>query len=241
MRLTTLLPVLLLACGAAEASGELRWNAVRTESMTVLGDQSVNTLREVASELEQFRAVLGRLSANGQPAHTAPTRVYVFGTRKAFDAFLPVHDGRTAALGGYFQGDVDANTIALSTEGFGEGAAIVFHEYSHLLVGTAVRSIPVWLNEGLAEYFSTFRLKSGGRSASIGLAIGPHVQLLRQRFIPLAQLLDVDQRSALYNEGERRSIFYAESWALTHYLMTELPSGQTLVNHYASAIAGGAQ
>ena len=135
---------------------------------------------------------------------------------------------------------MDTNTIAFSTEGFADEAAVVFHEYSHLLVGTAVRSIPVWLNEGLAEYYSTFSLKSGGKGASIGLAIPRHVQLLRQRFIPLSQLLAVDQSSELYNEGERRSIFYAESWALTHYLMTELPSGQTLINQYASAIAGGA-
>ena len=147
--------------------------------MTVIGDQSANALRDVALELEQFRAVLGRLSSNGQPAPTAPTMVYVFGTRKAFEPFLPMRNGSPAALGGYFQRDVDTNTIAFSTEGFADEAAVVFHEYSHLLVGTAVRSIPVWLNEGLAEYYSTFSLKSGGKGANIGLAIPRHVQLLR--------------------------------------------------------------
>jgi tetratricopeptide (TPR) repeat protein len=240
MRSQPLLTALLCGCAAAHAGAEPRWTVVRSESMTVMGDQSANTLRDVARELEQFRVVLGRLSANGQPAPTAPTMVYVFGSRKAFEPFLPLHNGRPASIGGYFQRNVDTNTIALSTEGFADDAAVVFHEYSHLLVGTAVRSIPVWLNEGLAEYFSTFHLKPGGKGANIGLAIAPHVQLLRQRFIPLSQLLAVDRTSELYNEGERRSIFYAESWALTHYLMTELPSGQTLINQYASAIAGGA-
>jgi tetratricopeptide (TPR) repeat protein len=241
MLLRRLVLVALCALSVAAAAGaETRWTMVRSESMTVMGDQSANALRDVALELEQFRAVLGRLSSNGQPAPTAPTMVYVFGTRKAFEPFLPQRNGKTAALGGYFQRNVDTNTIAFSTEGFADDAAVVFHEYSHLLVGTAVRSIPVWLNEGLAEYYSTFSLKSGGKGANIGLAIPRHVQLLRQRFIPLSQLLAVDQSSELYNEGERRSIFYAESWALTHYLMTELPSGQTLINQYASAIAGGA-
>ena len=62
--------------------------------MTVIGDQSANALRDVALELEQFRAVLGRLSSNGQPAATAPTMVYVFGTRKAFEPFLPLRNGQ---------------------------------------------------------------------------------------------------------------------------------------------------
>jgi hypothetical protein len=228
-------------CLVSTAGAEPRWIVVHSESMTVMGDQSANTLRDVALELEQFRAVLGLLSSNGKPAPTAPTMVYVFGARKALEPFLPLHNGKPAAIAGYFQRNVDTNTIALSTEGFADDATVVFHEYSHLLMGTAVRSIPVWLNEGLAEYFSTFHMRAGGKGANIGLAIGPHVQLLRQRFLPLSQLLAVDQSSELYNEGERRSIFYAESWALTHFLMTELPSGQSLLNQYVTAIAGGSQ
>jgi len=240
MRVHLLLTALLCACVAGDARADSRWTMLHSESMTIVGDQPANALRDVALELEQFRAVIGRLSSNGQPAPTAPTMVYVFGSRKAFAPFIPLHNGRPASLGGYFQRNVDTNTIAFSTEGFADDAPLVFHEYTHLLVGTAVRSVPVWLNEGLAEYFSTFRLTSGGKGASIGLAIARHVQLLRERFIPLAQLLAVDPRSEMYNEGERRSIFYAESWALTHYLMTELPSGQALINQYAGAIAGGA-
>ena len=228
-------------CLAADAAAATRWTAVRSESMTVIGDQSASTLRDVAQQLEQFRTVLGLLSSGGQPAPTAPTMVYVFGSRKAFEPFIPLRNGKPISVGGYFQRSVDVNTIAFSTEGFAEDAPVIFHEYSHLLVGTAVRSIPIWLNEGLAEYFSTFRLSAGGKGANIGLAVARHVALLRERFIPLAQLLAVDQTSELYNEGERRSIFYAESWALTHYLMTELPSGQTLINQYAGAIAGGAK
>jgi hypothetical protein len=156
--------------------------------------------------------------------------VYVF-SAEGVRAFPAIAQRQPGGIGGYFWRNVDTNTIAFSTEGFADEAAVVFHEYSHLLVGTAVRSIPIWLNEGLAEYYSTFSLKSGGKGANIGLAIPRHVQLLRQRFIPLSQLLAVDQSSELYNEGERRSIFYAESWALTHYLMTELPSPDLINQH----------
>ena len=43
--------------------------------------------------------------------------------------------------------------------------------------------------------------------------------LLRQnRLIPLATLFSVDRTSPYYHEENKGSIFYAESWALTHYM-----------------------
>src|SRR3954471_7664446 len=137
-----ILTALVCVNTAVSAVAEPRWTMVRSESMTLIGDQSASALRDVALELEQFRAVLGRLSASGQPAPSAPTTVYVFGSRKAFEPFLPLRNGRRATLGGYFQHGVDADTIALSPDGFLDDAPVLFHEYSHLLVGTAVRAVP---------------------------------------------------------------------------------------------------
>ncbi len=46
-----------------------------------------------------------------------------------------------------------------------------------------------------------------------------NILLLRQeRLLPLATLFTVDYNSPYYHEENRGSIFYAESWALTHYL-----------------------
>jgi tetratricopeptide (TPR) repeat protein len=45
------------------------------------------------------------------------------------------------------------------------------------------------------------------------------IMLLRQnRLIPLATLFSVDRTSPYYHEENKGSIFYAESWALTHYM-----------------------
>jgi len=48
----------------------------------------------------------------------------------------------------------------------------------------------------------------------------------------VAALLSVSAQSELYDEGERRSVFYAEAWALTHYLMTEMPEGPAAIARY---------
>lgn len=43
----------------------------------------------------------------------------------------------------------------------------------------------------------------------------------------------------MYNERDRQGVFYAEVWALTHYLMVELPNGPLGINRYAAGIAKG--
>jgi tetratricopeptide (TPR) repeat protein len=77
---------------------------------------------------------------------------------------------------------------------------------------------PLWLDEGLAEVFSTFSIEDD--LYNYGKALPWHVLLLnREKMMPLKQLLAVQHGSLLYNEGERTSIFYAESWAFVHYLL----------------------
>jgi len=54
----------------------------------------------------------------------------------------------------------------------------------------------------------------------MGRPIASHVYLLREnKMLPLRTLFQVDQKSPYYNERDKQSIFYAESWALIHYLI----------------------
>ena len=79
--------------------------------------------------------------------------------------------------------------------------------------------MPTWFNEGLAEYYSTFSI-TDDQKVAVGKPIANHVFLLRDsKMLPLRTLFQVDQKSPYYNERDKQSIFYAESWALMHYLI----------------------
>src|SRR5262249_6039616 len=83
--------------------------------------------------------------------------------------YVPLYNGKPAVLGGYCHcgSSEDVNFIVAAKARYSESSAIIFHEYAHLLLHNAVRDGPLWLNEGLAEYYSTFALKSGdGRPTS---------------------------------------------------------------------------
>jgi tetratricopeptide (TPR) repeat protein len=228
----------LLLAGLVAVTGVIgaapRWSSVHSESLTVIGDTSPGDLRDVARRLEQFRIALGSVVADAKRPPTLPTLVYVFGSRSALQPFLPQRDGHPATLRGYFHRDADGYAIAMSVDEHDEEASsIVFHEYAHLLLQRG-RTLPIWLNEGLAEYFSTFALTARGRTADIGRPVPRHVRLLRERFLPVTAVLSVSAQSELYDEGERRSVFYAEAWALTHYLITELPEGPAAIARYVA-------
>src|SRR6185312_10990699 len=77
--------------------------------------------------------------------------------------------------------------------------------------------LPVWLNEGLAQFYQNTDIDEKG--VRLGEPSPNDILFLRQnRLIPLPTLFAVDHNSPYYHEEDKGSIFYSESWALTHYI-----------------------
>ncbi|MDT4965663.1 MAG: hypothetical protein QOJ64_400 [Acidobacteriota bacterium] len=212
----TELVCILLILSAIPASAKDTWTSVRSENFFLVGNASEKEIRQVATRLEQFRDVFTRVLSGVKFTSPVPTTVVVF---KSESAYKPFNPGNVA---GYFQPGPDVNYITLTTErrnSEDDPYHTIFHEYVHLLVNNTLTTKPVWFNEGLAEYYSTFYLDEE-RKAFLGKLIPNHLLYLRQeKMLPLGTLLAVDHNSPHYNEGNKRGVFYAESWALVHYLI----------------------
>ncbi len=230
------------AIGVGAYAAERPWQEIRGRNVLVFGQQSSGTLRDIAIQIEQFRFVLGRVIGGAVQTQPVPTEVYLFDNLRAMQPYEPLYRGRPATLSGFCHcGSPDeSSVIVASLSNYAESSSIVYHEYTHLLLRNAVTSVPVWLNEGLAEFFSTFTLDAKAQSAQVGAALPRHLAALRDEFVPLTQLLDVDRTSPLYNEQTRRSVFYAESWALTHYLLAGRPGGVETIKAFLADYADGA-
>src|SRR5206468_5894603 len=101
--------------------------------------------------------------------------------------------------------------------------------------------VPPWVDEGLAELYATFEERNGGTSALLGAPDLRHVALLRgSTLMSLRELMAVDHSSPVYNEGNRRSVFYAESWALMHYLVLGNRTRTPQLGIYLEKLKGGA-
>jgi tetratricopeptide (TPR) repeat protein len=190
------------------------WTIVHSKNFTLVGNASEKEIRQVATRLEQFRDAFTRLLSAARFETPVPTTVIVFKSKSSYKPFNPSDNA------GYFQKGDDVNYITLTTEAGGESPlSIIYHEYVHLLVDNNLGNVPVWFNEGLAEYYRTFDIEED-RKVHLGELIPYHLQTLREdKFLPLRTLFAVDHYSPYYNEGSKRGTFYAESWALVHYLI----------------------
>ena len=104
------------------------------------------------------------------------------------------------------------------TGGSDEVRRKIFHEGVHWFLSLQERPNPVWLEEGLAEVFSTFKVVKG--EASWGQAIDAHVQLLRyQSMLPLERVMATGRENLFGDDSMHTSTVYAESWAFVHFLL----------------------
>jgi tetratricopeptide (TPR) repeat protein len=213
-----------------------RWIEVRTAHFRFFSNAGVSATRKVALDLEELRAVLAELTEY-ELQSPLPTLIYVFKGQRSFAPYKFTRGGEPARLSGYFLGRRHGNYIAIAADSR-DASAIIFHEYVHYVAATNLWWMPLWLSEGLAELYQTFEVV--GSTASIGLPIRSHLALLRDRtLIPLPELLAADQDSPLYHDHDAKGAFYAQSWALTHYLMLGSPARRQQLGRYLDLLQRG--
>lgn len=210
--------IMLLLSVAFGSATRAEWIHARTEHFEMFSSASEKESRRVLVALEQFRAsflATFPLRRTDEPR----TTVVLFGRTREFRPYYPLYNGKPKEVGGYFVPGTGEVTIALTSEtAETDPTEIIYHEYVHFLLHTRGLRVPLWLNEGLAELYSTFRVV--GDRVEFGSAKEAHVGVLsRAAFIPLRRLFAVTHESPDYNEKQRTGMFYAQSWALTHYLI----------------------
>lgn len=224
-RFAALLAFVLLASGAPAA-----WLRLRSPQFELLTDAGDKAGRSILEALEQIREVFREPGGSGKGS-PLPVRIYLFNSANQYRQYQP-----SAPVKGFYQGGPDANYIVLLASG-AETRRIAFHEYVHLVLNHSSVRLPQWLEEGVAEFYSTLELRRG--KLVVGLPVESHVRLLAgAEWLDAATLEAVTRRSPLLDEAARAGIFYAESWALVHMLNFSEPYRGRLPE-YAALVADG--
>ncbi|HEY2857368.1 MAG TPA: DUF1570 domain-containing protein, partial [Terracidiphilus sp.] len=178
-------------------------------------------------------------SMNTDPAN--PITVVAAKNRKSFESLEPavyLAKGQIKLAGLFLRTeDKDYMLLRLDAEQEQHPYATVYHEYTHLQLAGAAEWLPLWLNEGLAQFFQNTDIHD--KDVHLGEADQGSLFLLRQnRLIPLPVLFKIDASSPYYHEEEKGNIFYAESWALTHMLqITDQQNKTQRMHDYALLLA----
>ena len=208
-----------VAAGAADV-----WTKIESPNFEFIGNAPEADIRQVASRLERFRAALRSIFPQFPGNSGKKTRVVVFKDPESFRTFKPKRSDGTPDdfVGGLYQAGEAVNYVAVSVEGEAKEAyGTIFHEYVHEFLNSNLRSAdaPPWLNEGLAEYFQTFRIIDD-RSVAFGGIQAAHVQRLkREPLMPWDEFFKLDASSLLRSGEHSRTTFYAQAWALVNFLV----------------------
>ena len=230
----------LAACAhtplVSPAHGGHRWIEARSLHFTLRTDLSPRQARGALREFEQTYAILENL---GFPSllplrkKAAPQRIdlVVFRSEVDFQGLAP--PGAAGYYTPHLNNNVDPRpTIVLHGELTPESRRRFLHELTHRFFGTRVRRAPPWVEEGLADYYSTLRhyqavlylgelpvrklLVTEIRSF-IGLLDRFIEYRIRASELPsLGELLQADEQT--FHRPASEAAYYAASWALVHML-----------------------
>ena len=205
------------------------WLHARSANFDVFSSMSRKETIELLRELEMFRFTVSLISNIRRIDSPIPTRIYAFD-----DEGDVARLGLRAGVAGFFSAGLRDNTIVIRSSSGIRRTALILHEYVHYLVrNSGSLNYPLWFNEGLAEYLSSARAVKD--LYQIG-AVPEHRKawLANLRWMPLARVISGDNYANW--SGLKKGQFYAESWALVHFLLNRDYSGGSFAQSMAAHI-----
>ncbi len=145
----------------------------------------------------------------GVPISNEPIHVYLFEDSKSFDSFMRLYHPDFPDRRAFF---VETDTRLIVYAHWGDRVAEdLRHEVTHGYLHSMVANLPLWLDEGLAEYFEVPRGQHGVNRSRLGLLTA---RLKQGPWQP-----DLQRIEQLDDAFEMTQDDYAEVWAWVHFLL----------------------
>lgn len=232
--LRVFLTAILVALSFLASPVRAEWLRGESEHFVVYGDTSERQMRSYVQKIERFDQVL-RAYYPKPPEFISPKlSIYLARSKADMREVWPTLPSTVAG----FYARQDERIFAMATDD-GEGDSVLFHEYAHHFMFQNLTSpYPQWFVEGFAEYYATIELRSD--RVKIGLFSPGRMNSLSgglNQWAPMEAILSQGR------PGSRRVVghkFYAQSWALTHYLLST-PERQAMLDAYFRAIWQGVE
>jgi len=216
------LTALFLSC-PGYANAKDAWIEVRSPHFKVVSNAGENEARKIADQFEQFREVFHSSFPKLRVDLGKPLVIFAVKNEDTLKLLLPAYwevKGRMHPAGLFAPGEARHYVAVRTNIDTDNPYQVVYHEYTHAIMNLNFQGLPIWLGEGLAEYFGNSTIHE--KEVEIGKIAPYHIEVLQTtRLIPIDVLMQADAGSPYYNEQNQASVFYAESWAIVHYLLMD--------------------
>ena len=197
----------------------------RTGPYTVYTGTKLDADAPVVRQLQQLETQVGETLGVRVSPGESPVEVYILEDRKAFEHFLLFYYPDLPPRRAFFLAQGNKRLIYTF---FGDRLEEdIRHEATHALLHVAIGDIPLWLDEGLAEYFESPNRPEGTNAEHLGrlpadLASGWKPDLAR-----------LETMKAVRQMSPRD---YRESWGWVHYLLNDSKANKANLIAYLSEL-----
>ena len=179
---------------------------LENEHLVVQSDVKLTRNHELLKNLDRLREEI--LSTLDLPVQKQPVVVYLFGDENRYAQYLQTRYPRLPPRRAYFVGT--SKELAVYTFWGERIQEDMRHEFTHGVLHATLKDVPLWLDEGLAEYFEVANQPVGmNREYAMNLAAG----------IASGWKPDLDRLESLETVDQMQKADYQESWAWVHFML----------------------
>ncbi|MEK6234949.1 MAG: basic secretory family protein [Planctomycetales bacterium] len=217
--------ILAVGCSGLQRSPELPIrHAVERGQLVFYSDFHLDSNNRLLAELDGLREELSARLA--LPMTDESIFLYLFDGEPRYREFMRLHYPELPPRRAYF---VQTETRLVVYAQWGDQAAEdLRHETTHGYLHAVSPDIPVWIDEGLAEYFEVPRNLNGFHEAHLRLLL---TEWNAGRWRP--DLADLEQKQTLHQMSQ---VDYAQSWAWTHLLLHSQNGGREVLIAYLESL-----
>jgi hypothetical protein len=195
-------------------------NTLVRDQLVIHGDFPLAAHHRLFEELTAQRADLCRRLA--MPCSDEPIQVYLFESSERFEGFMRLYHPDFPDRRAFF---VETDTrLAVYARWGDHMAEDLRHEITHGYLHSVAPNVPLWLDEGLAEFYEVSRGQRGLSRPHLDRLL---VRIERERWQP--DLRRLEQLPLAQNMTQDD---YAEAWAWVHFLMESRPERLDVLRGY---------
>ena len=197
---------------------------IASGQLVIRADFPLAVQHRLVRDLESLRVDVSQQL--GLPVSDEPVRLYLFSSTDRYERFatrrFPGFPSRRAF---FVETDTSLSVFAAWQDRIAEDLR---HETTHGYVHAVAPAIPLWLDEGIAEYFELPR--------SAGGIHREHIDHLHGRILEGTWRADLIRLESLRSASTLSQDDYAESWSWVHWMLTTTDTRRKILQSYLADI-----
>ena len=198
---------------------------VGNDDLEIRSDTKIAKDSEIFAELSQLRSEVVELL--DLPEAKRPVRIHLFSDEARYAAYMQNRHPTLPPRRAFFIGT--PSELAVYAYRGPSMMEDLRHEYTHGVLHASLKTVPLWLDEGIAEYFEVRKYDSQRRHPEHSTKLA---SAIANGWKP-----DLRRLEKIESVSQMQRPDYQEAWAWVHYLIHECPDGRGLLANYCQSLA----